>query len=101
MPRHVSGKKSSRGTKKVPAAIARNQNIGIYMGFTSLGNILAPSIGPILGGVLSKYLGWEAILQMARFHPTAGVDPFPTMPRHVSGKKSSRGTKNQEARECP
>lgn len=31
------------------------------MGFTSLGNILAPSIGPILGGVLSKYLGWEAI----------------------------------------
>jgi hypothetical protein len=30
---------------------------------------------------------------MARFHPVAGVEPFPTIPRHVSGKKSSSGMK--------
>ncbi|KAJ5766012.1 uncharacterized protein N7511_003628 [Penicillium nucicola] len=34
---------------------------GLYMGFTSLGNILAPSVGPILGGALNTYLGWQAI----------------------------------------
>ncbi|CAI7639996.1 unnamed protein product [Penicillium crustosum] len=45
----------------VAADIITSAERGMYMGFTSLGNILAPSIGPILGGVLSKYLGWEAI----------------------------------------
>lgn len=45
----------------VAADIITSAERGMYMGFTSLGNILAPSIGPILGGVLSKYLGWGAI----------------------------------------
>ncbi|KAJ5676365.1 hypothetical protein N7536_012537 [Penicillium majusculum] len=45
----------------VAAEIITSAERGMYMGFTSLGNILAPSIGPILGGVLSKYLGWKAI----------------------------------------
>lgn len=31
------------------------------MGFASLGNILAPSLGPIAGGLLSQYFGWQAI----------------------------------------
>ncbi|KAJ5966709.1 hypothetical protein N7501_002957 [Penicillium viridicatum] len=55
----------SSGTVALASAVAADiitsAERGMYMGFTSLGNILAPSIGPILGGVLSKYLGWEAI----------------------------------------
>lgn len=31
------------------------------MGLTSLGNIVAPSLGPIAGGLLTQYLGWQAI----------------------------------------
>lgn len=31
------------------------------MGLASLGNILAPSLGPIAGGLLSQYFGWQAI----------------------------------------
>lgn len=31
------------------------------MGIASLGNILAPSLGPVLGGLLSQYWGWSAI----------------------------------------
>lgn len=55
----------SSGTVALASAVAADiitsAERGMYMGFTSLGNILAPSIGPILGGVLSKYLGWGAV----------------------------------------
>ncbi|RFU24180.1 hypothetical protein B7463_g12159, partial [Scytalidium lignicola] len=34
---------------------------GMYIGITSLTNILAPSIGPILGGIISQYAGWKWI----------------------------------------
>ncbi|KAG0154453.1 hypothetical protein PDIDSM_21 [Penicillium digitatum] len=55
----------SSGTVALASAVAADiitsAERGMYMGFTSLGNILAPSIGPILGGILSKYLGWETI----------------------------------------
>ncbi|OQE06387.1 hypothetical protein PENVUL_c018G01925 [Penicillium vulpinum] len=55
----------SSGTVALASAVAADiitsAERGMYIGFTSLGNILAPSIGPILGGVLSKYLGWQAI----------------------------------------
>jgi MFS family permease len=55
----------SSGTVALASAVAADiitsAERGLYMGFTSLGNILAPSIGPILGGALNKYLGWQAI----------------------------------------
>ncbi|KAI1738612.1 major facilitator superfamily domain-containing protein [Xylaria scruposa] len=34
---------------------------GSYVGFTSVPIILAPSIGPVIGGVISQYLGWRWI----------------------------------------
>ncbi|OQE13289.1 hypothetical protein PENFLA_c051G02403 [Penicillium flavigenum] len=47
----------SSGTVALASAVAADiitsAERGMYMGFTSLGNILAPSIGPILGGVLT------------------------------------------------
>lgn len=45
----------------VAADIITSAERGAYMGFASLGNILAPSLGPIAGGILSQYFGWQAI----------------------------------------
>ncbi|OJJ04350.1 hypothetical protein ASPVEDRAFT_196671 [Aspergillus versicolor CBS 583.65] len=54
------------GTVALSAAVAADiitpDERGKYMGFTSLGNILAPSLGPILGGALSESrFGWRGI----------------------------------------
>lgn len=45
----------------VAADIITSAERGTYMGLTSVGNILAPSLGPIMGGLLTQYLGWQAI----------------------------------------
>ena len=34
---------------------------GAYIGFMSVGTVLGPSLSPILGGILSQYLGWKSI----------------------------------------
>ncbi|GES65011.1 citrate synthase [Aspergillus terreus] len=51
----------SSGTVALASAAAADVTTsaerGTYMGITSLGNIIAPSLGPILGGILSEYLG--------------------------------------------
>ncbi|KAL4892505.1 citrate synthase [Aspergillus ambiguus] len=51
----------------VAADVATSAERGSYMGITSLGNIVAPSLGPILGGVLSEYFGWRAIFWFLAF----------------------------------
>ncbi|OJJ46042.1 hypothetical protein ASPZODRAFT_16637 [Penicilliopsis zonata CBS 506.65] len=55
----------SSGTVALASAVAADiitsAERGTYMGLASLGNILAPSLGPILGGLLSQYLGWQAV----------------------------------------
>ncbi|PYH93968.1 putative MFS efflux transporter [Aspergillus ellipticus CBS 707.79] len=55
----------SSGTVALSSAVAADvitsAERGTYMGLTSLGIILAPSLGPLLGGLLSQYLGWRSI----------------------------------------
>ncbi|RAQ51855.1 MFS efflux transporter [Aspergillus flavus] len=55
----------SSGTVALASAVAADvitsAERGTYMSITSLGSILAPSLGPVLGGVLSEYLGWQSI----------------------------------------
>ncbi|TVY86898.1 Itaconate transport protein, partial [Lachnellula willkommii] len=43
------------------ADVATSAERGVYIGITSLSGILAPSLGPILGGVISQYAGWQWI----------------------------------------
>jgi multidrug resistance protein len=43
------------------ADIATSAERGLYVGITSLAVILAPSLGPILGGIISQYAGWHWI----------------------------------------
>ena len=45
----------------VVADIVTSAERGQYIGFTVLPVVLAPTVGPILGGVLSQYLGWRSI----------------------------------------
>lgn len=45
----------------VVADVITSAERGAYMGMASLGNILAPSLGPVAGGFLSRYWGWQSI----------------------------------------
>ncbi|ATY60711.1 general substrate transporter [Cordyceps militaris] len=45
----------------VVADVVTSAERGQYIGFTVLPSVLAPSLGPVLGGVLSQYLGWRSI----------------------------------------
>ncbi|EAU31076.1 conserved hypothetical protein [Aspergillus terreus NIH2624] len=41
--------------------IATAAERGSYMGLMTGGTVLGPSVGPIIGGLLTQYLGWRAI----------------------------------------
>ncbi|EXV04499.1 MFS transporter [Metarhizium robertsii] len=45
----------------VVADVVTSAERGQYVGFTVIPTVLAPSLGPIIGGLLSQYLGWRAI----------------------------------------
>ena len=45
----------------VVADIVTSAERGSYIGFTAMPAVLAPSLGPVLGGVLSQGLGWRSI----------------------------------------
>ena len=49
---------------------------GSYIGFTSVGTVLGPSLSPILGGVLSQYLGWHAIFWFLTIFSVVIFVPF-------------------------
>lgn len=70
----------SSGTVALASAVAADiitsAERGAYMGLASLGNILAPSLGPIAGGLLSQYLGWRAIFWFLAIFATMFFVPF-------------------------
>ena len=70
----------SSGTVALASAVAADvitsAERGTYMGIASLGNILAPSLGPILGGLLSQYLGWQAIFWFLAIAAMLFLVPF-------------------------
>lgn len=45
----------------IVADIITSAERGTYMGFTQIGSILGPAIGPVLGGVISQYTDWHYI----------------------------------------
>ncbi|CAG9978273.1 unnamed protein product [Clonostachys byssicola] len=45
----------------VVADVATSAERGSYIAFTVLPIVLAPSLGPIIGGLLTQYLGWRSI----------------------------------------
>ena len=45
----------------VVADVATAAERGKYMGFVASGSLLGPAIGPVVGGVLSQFLGWRSL----------------------------------------
>ncbi|KAJ5698836.1 hypothetical protein N7462_000841 [Penicillium macrosclerotiorum] len=76
----------------VTADIVTAAERGTYMGLASLSNILAPSLGPIAGGLLSQYLGWQAIFWFLAILSSVFFIPwllfFPETCRNVVGDGS-------------
>ena len=73
----------------VVADIVTSAERGIYIGWTSLGNVLGPSIGPIIGGLLNQFLGWKAIFWFLAIFAAAVFIPmlifFPETCRKIVG----------------
>lgn len=90
----------SSGTVALASAVAADiitsAERGTYMGIASLGNILAPSLGPILGGLLSQYLGWQAVFWFLAITAIAFFLPllffFPETCRAIVGDGSIPAT---------
>jgi multidrug resistance protein len=76
----------------VVADLATSAERGQYVGFTAIPAILAPSLGPVIGGLLSQYLGWRSIFWfLAIFSGVALVCLtlfFPETCRHIVGDGS-------------
>ncbi|MCJ1355493.1 MAG: hypothetical protein MMC33_005485 [Icmadophila ericetorum] len=45
----------------VVADIATSAERGTYIGYASAGALLGPAFGPVIGGLLSQFLGWRSI----------------------------------------
>jgi multidrug resistance protein len=60
----------------VVADIATASQRGSYMGLVTAGSLMGPSIGPVIGGLLSQYLGWRAIFWFLTIFAAAFMIPF-------------------------
>jgi MFS family permease len=49
---------------------------GSYIAYTSLSSILAPALGPVIGGILSQYAGWHWIFGFLGIAAAAFFVPF-------------------------
>ena len=76
----------------VVADIATSAERGKYIGYVSFGPMSAPALAPILGGVLSQFLGWRAIFWfltiMAVVYLLVFIVSFPETGRKVVGDGS-------------
>ena len=76
----------------VVSDVATASERGSYMGFVTAGSLLGPSIGPVIGGLLSQYLGWRAIFWFLVIFSGAFMVPFliffPETARGVVGNGS-------------
>ncbi|KAI2708814.1 hypothetical protein CBS147339_4243 [Penicillium roqueforti] len=60
----------------VVADVATASQRGSYMGFVTAGSLMGPSVGPVIGGLLSQYLGWRAIFWFLTIFAAAFMVPF-------------------------
>ncbi|KAF1980036.1 MFS general substrate transporter, partial [Bimuria novae-zelandiae CBS 107.79] len=73
----------------VVADVATSSERGTWMGYVTSGPMIAPAIAPIIGGLLSEFLGWRAIFWflviMAGVYMVPLLVVFPETGRNVVG----------------
>lgn len=78
----------------VVADIATSSERGTWMGWASCGTLLGPTLGPIIGGLLSQYLGWRSIFWFLTIFAGVYLIPlllfFPESCRAVVGNGAQR-----------
>lgn len=76
----------------VVADIATSAERGIYMGYVTSGPMVAPALGPVLGGILAQFLGWRSIFWFLVILSACYLVPFliafPETCRNVVGNGS-------------
>ena len=76
----------------VVADISTSGERGKYLGYAQFGIMAAPALGPILGGILSQFLGWRAIFWFLAILTGVYLIPFcitfPETGRKVVGNGS-------------
>jgi multidrug resistance protein len=76
----------------VVADVATSSERGSYMGIVGAGTMLGPALGPVIGGLLSQYLGWRAIFWFLVVIAAVWLIPFiltvPETGRNVVGNGS-------------
>ncbi|KAL4940593.1 hypothetical protein BDV06DRAFT_196341 [Aspergillus oleicola] len=70
---------------------------GSYMGFVTAGSLLGPAMGPVIGGLLSQFLGWRSVFWFLTIFAGAFMIPFvlffPETARAIVGNGSVRPPK--------
>ena len=76
----------------VGADVATSAERGKYMGWIVSGAMVAPAMGPVLGGILSQFLGWRSIFWFlvisAGIYMIPLIIAFPETGRNVVGNGS-------------
>ncbi|KAL2189318.1 MFS general substrate transporter [Thermothelomyces heterothallicus CBS 203.75] len=76
----------------VVADIAVSAERGKYMGFVGAGINIGPALSPVLGGILTQYLGWRAIFWFCLIYASVWLIPYllavPETCRRVVGNGS-------------
>ncbi|KAF2805692.1 MFS general substrate transporter [Mytilinidion resinicola] len=76
----------------VVADIATSSERGTWMGYATSGPMIAPAVGPVIGGLLAQFLGWRSIFWFLVIMSAAYMIPFficfPETARNVVGNGS-------------
>lgn len=76
----------------VVADIVTSAERGTYISYVSMGALVGPALGPVIGGLLSQYLGWRAIFWFLTIFAgvvvTIFIISFPETCRKVVGNGS-------------
>lgn len=76
----------------VVADITTSSERGSYMGIVNAGTMLGPALSPVIGGILSQFLGWRSIFWFLVIIAAAWLVPFtltvPETGRNVVGNGS-------------